>query len=502
MEPVALPTMRRRRTWGQRTFFVLIMVIALCTLLSSIGLALAVRDLNDVVRFDLAGNLSRAPDAPLTADQIEVSVPPGGDAEALEPSGPPGPAENYLLVGSDNASGVAADSPILIDREENEGVYLADTIMLLRLRPEDGTAYLLSIPRDLAVDIEGLGHRKINSAYNLPDREAGAARLIDTIEDNLGVPIQHYIEVDLAGFTRLVDAVGGVDMCFEHPTRNPNTGLDIPTAGVHHLDGTQALQFVRSRAQYEEFIDDRWQRGTGSDLERIQRQQAFLSATIDQALSSGLLTSATRINRLLGIVADTVTISNTLNVFDDGLDLAGWFRDFGTERLTTEQLAVQGVAGSTQLALAPEAEAQLDRLRGIDPGAVVPKRVDLTVAGDDQGERDGIIAELEAIGFEPDWDYVQSAPGGVTTIRYGPGGEPAALLVAAHLDGPIEWAPDGERSGNTVVVDLPQEPPAVLTAPRVVPTPPPAAPAAPPTSGSTETTDSAATTTTPPICPA
>jgi LCP family protein required for cell wall assembly len=405
-------------------------------------------------------------------------------------------------VGSDNASGVAADSPILIDREENEGVFLADTIMLLRLHPEEGTAYLLSIPRDLGVDIEGLGHRKINSAYNLPDREAGAARLIDTIEDNFGVPIQHYIEVDLAGFTRLIDAVGGVDMCFEHPTRNPNTGLEIPAAGVHHLDGTQALQFVRSRAAYEEFIDDRWQQGTGSDLERIQRQQDFLSATIDQALSTGLLTSATRVNRLLGIVADTVTISNTLNVFDDGLDLAGWFRDFGTDELTTEQLAVQGVGGSTQLALAPEAEAQLDRLRGIEPTAVVPKRIDLTVAGDEQDERDGIIADLEAIGFEADWDYAPSPPGGVTTIRYGFGGESAALLVAAHLDGPIEWAPDGELSGNVVVVELPEEAPAVVTTPRVVPTQPPAAPAAPPTSGSTGTTDGATTTTTPSVCDA
>ena len=499
MEPVALPTLRRHRTWGQRAFFVVILVVALCTLLSSIGLALAIRDLTDVVRFNLAGNLTRAPDAPLTADQIEVSVPPGGDTEAVQPSGPPGPAENYLLVGSDNASGVEADSPILVDREENEGVYLADTIMLLRLRPEDGTAYLLSIPRDLAVDIEGLGHRKINSAYNLPDREAGAARLIDTIEDNFGVPIQHYIEVDLAGFTRLVDAVGGVDMCFEYPTRNPNTGLEIPAAGVHHLDGTQALQFVRSRAEYEEFIDEQWQQGTGSDLERIQRQQDFLSAIIDQALSSGLLTSPTRVNRMLGIVGDTVTISNTLNVFDDGADLAGWFRDFGTEQLTTEQLAVEGLAGSTQLALAPEAEAQLDRLRGIDPTAVVPKRVDLTVAGDDQPERDGIIAELETIGFEPDWDYAPSARGAVSTIRYGPGGESAALLVAAHLDGPIEWAPNEELAGNTVVVELPQEPPAVVTTPRVVPTPPPPAPVGAPTTDTTSATDSTATTT-PSVC--
>jgi hypothetical protein len=291
-------------------------------------------------------------------------------------------------------------------------------------------------------------------------------------------------------------------MCFEHPTRNPNTGLEIPAAGVNHLDGTQALQFVRSRAEYEEFIDGRWQQGTGSDLERIQRQQEFLSATIDQALSSGLLSSATRVNRLLGIVADTVTISNTLNVFDDGLDLAGWFRDFNSEQLTTEQLAVQGVEGTSQLALAPEAEAQLDRLRGIDPGAVVPKRVDLTVAGDDQDERDGIIAELENIGFEADWDYAPSAPGAVTTIRYGTGGESAALLVAAHLDGPIEWAPDGGLSGNVVVVEVPEEPPAVVATPRVVPTPPPAAAAAPPTTGATPGTEAATTTTTPSVCDA
>jgi polyisoprenyl-teichoic acid--peptidoglycan teichoic acid transferase len=484
MEPVPLVPLRTRRGWGQRALLAVIGLVAAGALLASAAVAVAVRDLSDVERLDLAADLTRAPETPVAASRIAT------DDATADSVPPPGPAENYLIVGSDSAANVSSDSPILSDREENEGVYLADTIMVVRVRPSDGTAYLLSIPRDLRVQIAGIGGQaKVNSAYNLPEQDQRARRLIDTIEQNLDVPIQHFIEIDLAAFSRLIDAVGGVDVCFEHPTRNPRTGLDIPEAGIHHLDGTTALQFVRSRAEYQELIDGVWQDvGTQSDFDRIERQQEFLGAAVDQAFSQ-VVSDPRQLNRVLGIVTETVTISNTLDVFANGPELASWFGDFGSEDLVTEQLAVTDLGdGTTDLGMLPAAEVQLDRLRGIEPGDVVPGRVDVTVAGPEPVARQAVVIGLSGLGFEAEGESAEPSQGTGVAIRYGAEGAQAALLVAAYLDAAVEWVPDAELGPNQVVVELSEETPTVLATARRVPTSPPPVPAAP---------GEAATTTTP-----
>ena len=466
-----------------------IVVVSAGALAASVAVGVAVRDLSDVERLDLAADLTRAPDVPLAASQIETD-----DATGESLPSPPGPAENYLIVGSDNAANVEEDSPILIDREENEGIYLADTIMIVRIRPDDGTAYLLSIPRDLRVEIAGTGEAaKINSAYSQPRQDERARRLIDTIEENLDVPVQHFVEIDLAAFSRLIDAVGGVDVCFEHPTRNPRTGLSIPEAGVHHLGGTEALQFVRSRAEYEELIDGTWQRvGTQSDFDRIARQQEFLKAAVDQAFGD-IVDNPGQLNRVLRIITDTVTISNTLDVFGDGPDLAAWFGDFGSDDLVSEQLAVTATGdGTTDLTLAPEADIQLDRLRGIEPGAVVPARVDVTVVGANPVARQGVVVGLASRGFSAEGQTGADHQGPGVRIGYGPDGDAAALLVAAHLDVAVEWAPDPDLEPNTVTVELGAETPAVLSVARSVPTRP-----VPVTVPPSATTEAEATTTVP-----
>jgi len=469
MEPLPLAPLRRRRRWSQRAVLAVIVAVAAGAMAASVAVGLAVRDLSDVERLDLAADLTRAPDAPVAASQIETE-----DASGPPPPPPPGPAENYLIVGSDNAANVDEDSSILIDREENEGVYLADTIMVVRIRPEEGTAYLLSIPRDLRVQIAGTGeHAKINSAYNHPQQDERARRLIDTIEENLDVAVQHFVEIDLAAFSRLIDAVGGVDVCFEHPTRNSRTGLFIPEAGVHHLGGTEALQFVRSRAEYEELVDGTWQQvGTQSDFDRIARQQEFLKAAIDQAFRD-VVQNPGQLNRVLGIITDTVTISNTLDVFGDGPDLAAWFGEFGSDDLVSEQLSVTAIGdGTTDLALGPDAQVQLDRLRGIEPGDVVPGRVDVTVVGADPVARQGVVVGLAGRGFRAEGQTGADQPGPGVRIAYGVGGDAAALLVAAHLDSAVEWVPDPDLEPNTVVVELGALTPAVLSSARSVPTRP------------------------------
>ena len=181
-----------------------------------------------------------------------------------------GGATNYLLVGSDNGRQGG---------EQREGVAGArsDTIMVLRI--EGGKAKMLSLNRDLWVANPATGENgRLNATYN-----AGPANLIQAVTENFGIPINHYIEIDFVSFGGLVDAFGGIDIFFEHPAFDLASGLDVKQAGLVHLDGTQALAYVRSR-HYAEVIDGKVVLEGGlPDVNRTQRQQEFLRAIMKKA---------------------------------------------------------------------------------------------------------------------------------------------------------------------------------------------------------------------------
>ena len=185
-----------------------------------------------------------------------------GDIERVQVSSILSPASgagtNYLLVGSDARPGVAGNR--------------SDTIIVLRV--ESDGAKMMSIPRDLYVTIAETGdEQKINAAYN-----GGPARLIKTVQTELDIPIHRYIEVTFQTFGPIVDALGGIEINFEHQAFDTNTGFQVPSPGTHRLDGFNALAFVRSR-HYVEVIDGQEVEDPTADLGRQERQQAFLSRT-------------------------------------------------------------------------------------------------------------------------------------------------------------------------------------------------------------------------------
>ena len=126
----------------------------------------------------------------------------------------------------------------------------SDTIVLVRLDPSSHRVTSVSIPRDLFIDVPGCGIRKINAAFNsdlvCDAAHGGMQLLVDTITRNLGVPINHVIEVQFPQFASLVDQLGGLRIEFPVPARDRYTGL-AETAGCATLTGDQALSFVRSR---------------------------------------------------------------------------------------------------------------------------------------------------------------------------------------------------------------------------------------------------------------
>ena len=202
---------------------------------------------------------------------------------------------NYLLVGSDNGRAGG---------EQRQGVSGArsDTIMVLRV--QGGKAKMLSLNRDLWITNPATGQKgRLNATYN-----SGPANLVAAVTQNFQIPIDRYIEIDFISFAGLVDSFGGIDLTFAHPAIDRGSGLVVEKAGVVHLDGTQALAFVRSR-RYIEIIDGKEvPEGGLPDVNRTERQQTFLREIMKEAGSKRnpftLMSAATKMSAGLRVDDD------------------------------------------------------------------------------------------------------------------------------------------------------------------------------------------------------
>ena len=255
----------------------------------------------NISRLDISGSL--ASDRPTVAD---------------------GPL-NILLIGSDTR--VGQDAP---DAAQVSGAR-SDTTLIAHLSADRKHVTVVSVPRDSMVPMppkcdasvpkSNWPVQQINSAFAI----GGPACLVNTIEGNTDIFINHVAVVDFAGFKGMVDALGGVPVCTPIAINDPKAHLKL-AAGRHVLDGTQALGYVRVR--YTE--------GDGSDLGRIKRQQAFLSSIVQEATRTSLLL---RPDRLYGFL-DAATRSLTT---DDGLGL-GTMKDIAT---SVKDIGIQNVAFAT-----------------------------------------------------------------------------------------------------------------------------------------------------------
>jgi len=211
---------------------------------------------------------------------------------------------NYLLVGSDNGR-TATDQRAGVTGSRS------DTIMVLNIK--GGKAKMLSLNRDLWVDNPRTGQKgRINATYQDAQGNADPGNLITAVTQNFGIPIDHYIEIDFVSFGGLVDSFGGIDVNFPNPAFDLASGLNQPTAGLVHLDGAQALAYVRSR-HYTEVIDGKNVQDPSSDLGRVQRQQVFLREIMSKAGKKRnpftLLSAASK-------MSDGLRIDNKMSMLD------------------------------------------------------------------------------------------------------------------------------------------------------------------------------------------
>lgn len=311
-------------------------------------------------------------------------------------------AQNFLLVGIDNAAGIDPDSPIHIDRDVN--TLLTDSVILVRIDPDADRVAMLSIPRDLWVPIAGKGwNERVNAARGI----GGASTLIETVSEYLGVPIHHYVEINFAGFLRIVNAVGGVPVEIAQPIRDDSLGLRIEGTGVITLDPDTALAYVRTRRPLtvaeggNPANDDDWVRlGVWNDLERNQRQQEFMVATLKRAVEKGIRNpfALRRVaNELLDDDNPSITLDDRITV-GQLVDLGDEFRSFQVDQIERYKLpVVDATIDAKQVLLLVEGDAE-PVLEFFQAGSLAGVRVRV-LNGTQSGTVAGVEDSLEWAGF-------------------------------------------------------------------------------------------------------
>jgi LCP family protein required for cell wall assembly len=224
-------------------------------------------------------------------------------------------ALNILLVGSDSRDPDTQD--------DKANAWRADTLILMHIPADHKSAQLVSIPRDLWVPIPpgndapcNTGNRaKINASFAF----GGLPRAVRTVECMTDVKLDHVMAIDFGGFKEVTDALGGVDLKVEQSITSIHKPHRKFVQGTMHMNGTEALDWIRQRKQFA--------RG---DFARMQHQQEFLKALMDKAASSGTLTNPGRLNGFLKAVTAAVTVDNDFSL----TDMAVQFRDLRGQNLT------------------------------------------------------------------------------------------------------------------------------------------------------------------------
>src|SRR5579875_1510570 len=301
--PLSPPRPRRRR---RRVLIWTASVTACVVALAAAGVFLVYRHLN--------GNIQ----------QRDVSGLLGTQPVDLHPQ-----AENILIVGSDTrfGQGKGYGTGLVTDQ--------SDTTMIMHIAANRQWAEVMSIPRDSYVAIpsckEGNGQMsaphtfKINEAFALGNLDGnhtalGVACTIKTVEQDTGIYIDHFVVVNFTGFQNMVSALGGVEECNTQPINDPLSGLKLP-AGQHLLNPTQALAYVRAR----------YTLGDGSDLERIMRQQAFMSSLVQRVRSK--LLNPVAIYNFLDAATKSLTIDTQLGGATGLYNLASSLRSLPSDKV-------------------------------------------------------------------------------------------------------------------------------------------------------------------------
>jgi LCP family protein required for cell wall assembly len=289
-----------------------------------------------VLYFKLNGNLT----------SVDIDQALGADRPEKADNG----SQNILVLGSDTRSGGNKK----LGGGTDDGTARSDTAMIVHVYKGHKKASVVSIPRDTLIDrpdctdTDGGEHPAaddvmFNSAYST----GGAACAVKTVESISGLRMDHYLEVDFSGFQNLVDDLGGVEVTTTEDIKDPDSHLDL-TAGTHRLDGEQALGLVRTRHGV----------GDGSDLGRIQLQQAFVKALVDQVKDVGLLGNPKKLYDIADTATKTVTTDSDLGSVNSLMSFASGLKGIGPDKMHMVTMPVIYDPADANRVLVEEGKAQ------------------------------------------------------------------------------------------------------------------------------------------------
>ncbi|MGW1678336.1 LCP family protein [Saccharopolyspora sp. NPDC002376] len=384
-------------------------------------------------------------------------------------------AVDILLVGLDgrtDAQGNPLPEEMLRElRTGDSGSSLTDTLILMHIPQDRSRAVAYSLPRDSYVSIpDGYGEHKINSAYGRGKAEArtalqaegvtdpadlerrsndaGRKLLVRTVEQLTGVNVDHYAEVNLLGFYQLTQAIGGVEVCLNNAVDDSFSGAHFP-AGHQMISGGDALAFVRQRHGLP--------RG---DLDRVQRQQAFMAGLARSMLSTGTLTNPAKLNRMFDSVQQSVVLDQGLDV----LSFAGQLQGLAGGNISFDTIPVEDPEYDTPhdgmaVKVNPrKVQLMIQRVNeGLPAEPPRPDGLDTSVV--DVGNGAGVTGlasrvqdELNSEGV-PVGNVGNSAETATSRVLFTPGNDEAARFVAEHLGG-LPTEADPSLSGGRISVVL------------------------------------------------
>ena len=347
-----------------------------------------------------------------------------------------GKDQNIVLVGKDDRE-TATDAELEeLGTERDGGSLNTDTMMILHV-PADGTkATLISFPRDSWVTIPGYGSNKLNSAYGLgsdggANPDAGRKLLVTTLQNMTGLTIDHYVEVDLIGFFRISNAIGGVDVNLCSAQYDEFSGIDLP-AGVSTISGTQALAFVRQRHGLD-----------GGDLDRTARQRYFLTQVFTKVQSAGTLLNPFKLKDLVGAVSSSLTTDSSLDFFElakqmqnltGGGITEATIPTLGTDTISGLSVVVVDFAGMSDFiatVIGTATDSSLSDAKTVSPSSFTVDVLNGAAVAGVAAANAGALRELGyTVGAVTDGGATS-----VTTIRYPDGQQGQAKTLATQVPG-------------------------------------------------------------------
>jgi LCP family protein required for cell wall assembly len=403
-------------------------------------------------------------------------------------AGDPTQPETILMVGNNTRCGLNGKQANAFGTCAEVGGGRSDVTMLVHLVPQTHRVTILSIPRDLWLPVPGTSNQlRVDDALN-----QGPGFLVQTIEQDLGIPIDHYVSLNFDTFQAVVDDLGGIQMYFPVPVKDAYSALNVPQAGCQHLNGFQALAVVRARHLYY-FQGGSWHYDGNGDLSRIQRDHEFLRVLAAQVAHKGLSNPLTA-NAVIGSIAPHLQVDSGFSL-SDMVSLVLTFRGVDPNSVPTYTLPVivdpnfyyyKGYNyGNVVFPSQPADQQTIDEFLGNPPPgqAALSSTTVRIQSALGSSANSSLASQLAQYGLQVVSTGYAPLPGNPaeTVITYAPGQLAAAQQLQAVLSGSVALAQGPTPPGVDLVLDvgtavsvIPKQQPAGAAVPNPAgqPTPP------------------------------